>query len=698
MLLAAAFVLCGALAETMATANTTITVYTSPDIASADVAGTIRKGAKVTVRAVSRGIAKIVVKGRNYYVDVSTLTMSGETAPSNPNEGSASSKPVPEGTKPTFPQKATITANSLTVFRKPSKSAERIGVAHKGVAAEVLAVSGQWAAVRIAGKIGYCSYAGLSNYVDHTQPAPSQPLPQEPAKPGASEQTYLVNAKGTCIALDALSMYKKPSTFEGSYGKFKVGASLSVTAVSGEWAKIVYKGKTGYVLRKGLRPATADDAANAPVSGNASGVTHQTVAATKLYQKPNTSSRTTKTLAAGKQVYVKAVSGAWAKLVYSGVTCYAQLENLIELDQRTDGLVVVSQAKLFEKPNAASASVGTLSEGTSVDVYGTSGGWAKILFDNRRVYVQETSLYLGKAAYGQLKNGDTGTNVQALQNRLETLGYFDGVPAGNYGSITVAAIKRFQQQKGLSVTGVANNATQAALYAKNAPASTILTANLSSGTTGDSVTRLQTRLLYKNYYRDSIDGSFGTGTTAAVTAFQKKVGLSENGVADAATLRALFAPNAPRGENVRPAGSNGTPSLDPPDVTSDNEDIETVIQHALAQLGKPYVYGTHGPNSFDCSGLTYYCFKKVGITLPRTARDVGYSEALGERIPYEQLRRGDIVCFNTISDSDLSDHVGIYLGDGKFIHAPHTGSDVIVASMSSGYYVRNYSWARRVIR
>lgn len=56
------------------------------------------------------------------------------------------------------------------------------------------------------------------------------------------------------------------------------------------------------------------------------------------------------------------------------------------------------------------------------------------------------------------------------------------------------------------------------------------------------------------------------------------------------------------------------------------------------------------------------------------------------------------MCFNTISDNDLSDHVGIYLGEGKFIHAPHTGSDVIVASMASGYYVRNFSWGRRVIK
>ncbi len=704
-----------ALADTTATVTAdSLAVYTTPSLATAQVAGTIRKGTEVTVRDVSNGLAKITIKGRNYYVDASKLSIEdyiGEAAPVNPAQTaaptakpSATQKPADNTAKPVSPsgQTATITAAKLTIFKKPSKSAEKWGYARKGAEVTVLATSGSWAAINIGGKLGYCAYAGLSVYPKQEETAPSQPnveptkAPENTGNTGKDE--YLVNGKGLCIALDNLKMYKKPNTFDGAYGTFKSGAKLDVTAVSGEWAKIVYKGKTGYVLRKGLRPATTDDGASSENVGSTTGFTHQTVTTTNLYQKPTTSSTVMKTISTGTKVYVKATSGGWAKVVYSGVNCYAKEDSLIEINDRVDGLVIVAQAKLYEKPNLAASVLGNAAEGATIDIYGVSNGWAKVIYNNQRAYVQESSLYVGKAAYSQLKSGDSGTNVQALQNRLETLGYFDGVPAGNYGSITVAAVKRFQQQKGLNVTGVANNATQAALYAKNAQESDLFARTLTNGSSGEYVTRLQTRLLYKNYYRDSVDGDYGADTVAAVKAFQKKVGITETGTADPATLRALFAPGAPKGENVRPAGSNGTPSLDPPDVTSDNEDIETVIQHALAQLGKPYVYGTQGPDSFDCSGLTYYCFKKVGITLPRTARDVGYSTALGERIPYDELQRGDIVCFNTMSDSDLSDHVGIYLGDGKFIHAPHTGSDVIVASMASGYYVRNFSWARRVIK
>jgi len=683
-------------------------VYTTPYADTAQIAGTIRKGTEVTVSAVSNGLAKIVIKGRIYYTDASKLSFG---APEDPT-ASTTPAPAPEPTqKPEQEEdasaggyaekEATITADRLTIYKKATKSGGTWGTAAKGVKVTVLATSGSWAAVRVAGKIGYCAYAGLSVYPGKPEqeetPAPAPeteptPMPSEPGK------EYTVNGKGTCIAVDALRMYKKPSTFDGYYGSFKAGSKIEVTAVSGDWAKVSYKGTTGYVLRSGLRPATEADGETADNAVSTSGYTHQTINQTTLYSKPNTASNALKILASGTKIKVKAISGGWAKVEYSGVNCYALEKNLIESAAKTSALVIVAEAKIYSSAGANATVLGSLTEGATVEIYAAKNGWAGVVHEGKKGYIRTDCLYSGSASYSMLKSGDSGTNVQALQNRLEKLGYFDGVPAGNYGSITTAAVKRFQEQKGLNVTGTANNATQAALYADNAPVSTLLSQTLTTGSVAAYVTRLQTRLLYKNYYSGSVDGDYGANTITAVKAFQKNAGLTQNGVADPSTLKALFAPGAPKGTIERPAGSNGTPSLDPPNVVSDNEDIETVISYALAQLGKPYVYGSAGPNSFDCSGLTYYCFKKVGITLPRTARDVGYSEALGERIPYEELQRGDIVCFNTMSDSDLSDHVGIYLGEGKFIHAPHTGSDVIVASMASGYYVRNFSWARRVIK
>ncbi|MDO4740934.1 MAG: peptidoglycan-binding protein [Eubacteriales bacterium] len=679
-----------ALAENTAVVTAdSLNVYTTPYVQTAEIAGTIRKGTEVTVSAVSNGLAKIVVKGNIYYVDADKLSFGLEPAPGDPV-----SPGKPEENEPTYVERpAYVTASKLTIYASASKEAEVLGTASKGVELTVLATSGAWAAVRVAGKTGYCAYAGLSIY-----PGSGSSSPSVSPDTDDDDREYTVNGAGACIALDDLRMYKQPDTSDGYYGSFKAGTTIEVTAVSGKWAKIQYKGQTGYVLRAGLRPATQADGSTSDNNASASGYTHQTINQTTLYQKPNTSSDALKILPTGTKVSVKALSGGWAKIEYSGVNCYALEKNLIESTAKATAMVIVAEARVYSSAGTGASVLGKISEGNTIDVYAAKNGWAGVLYNGQKGYMRTDDLYSGSASYASLKAGDSGTNVQALQNRLETLGYFDGVPAGNYGSITTAAVKRFQEQRGLNVTGVANNATQAALYTESAPVSKLLSQTISAGSPSEYVTRLQTRLLYKNYYSDTVDGDYGSNTTNAVRAFQKNVNMTQTGVADPATLKALFAPGAPKGTIERPAGSNGTPSLDPPNVTGDNEDIETVIRYALAQLGKPYVYGSAGPNSFDCSGLTYYCFKKVGITLPRSARDVGYSTALGERIPYDELQRGDIVCFNTISDSDLSDHVGIYLGDGKFIHAPHTGSDVIVASMSSGYYVRNFSWARRVIK
>jgi cell wall-associated NlpC family hydrolase len=98
------------------------------------------------------------------------------------------------------------------------------------------------------------------------------------------------------------------------------------------------------------------------------------------------------------------------------------------------------------------------------------------------------------------------------------------------------------------------------------------------------------------------------------------------------------------------------------------------INFALAQIGKPYVSGGTGPNAYDCSGLTQAAYKAAGITIGRTTWDQVKD---GTAVSESDLRPGDLVFFY----SGIS-HVGIYLGDGKVVHAPHTGATVEIAPMS----------------
>jgi cell wall-associated NlpC family hydrolase len=145
--------------------------------------------------------------------------------------------------------------------------------------------------------------------------------------------------------------------------------------------------------------------------------------------------------------------------------------------------------------------------------------------------------------------------------------------------------------------------------------------------------------------------------------------------------------------------NSGNPGYVDPYKGSASPTIERVAAIAVAQYGKPYVWGTEGPDTFDCSGLTFYAFKNgAGITLKRSAYEQGYDKTYQKITDVNQVKRGDIVCFDTVSaDKDLSDHTGLYLGGGDFVHASSGQGKVVVSTLREGYYSRAFSWALRIL-
>lgn len=111
------------------------------------------------------------------------------------------------------------------------------------------------------------------------------------------------------------------------------------------------------------------------------------------------------------------------------------------------------------------------------------------------------------------------------------------------------------------------------------------------------------------------------------------------------------------------------------------------------ELGKPYRWGGAGPNSYDCSGLVYYLFKQLDINLPRTSRT---QASAGTYVAKKDLQFGDLVFF--ARNGKTINHVGIYVGNGNFVHAPQSGDVVKISTLMSGYYARSYYTARRVIK
>lgn len=114
---------------------------------------------------------------------------------------------------------------------------------------------------------------------------------------------------------------------------------------------------------------------------------------------------------------------------------------------------------------------------------------------------------------------------------------------------------------------------------------------------------------------------------------------------------------------------------------------------ALNYLGIKYRFGGDSPTQgFDCSGLVRYAAEKsLGLKLPRRSSEIA---RLGESVKQNDLKRGDLVFFNT--RGHRFSHVGIYLGDGKFVHAPSSGAAVRVEDMNIGYWKKRYNGARRL--
>lgn len=285
-----------------------------------------------------------------------------------------------------------------------------------------------------------------------------------------------------------------------------------------------------------------------------------------------------------------------------------------------------------------------------------------------------------------LRRGMENEQVQELQERLMTLGYMD-LDASTllFGPQTEDAVKRFQRQVNFTETlggikldedGVAGAQTQEILYGSGAPKYVV-----KYGMSGEDITDMQDQLKELGYM-SSVTGFFGDKTVEALKAFQSRNRLSADGLAGEQTFQLLYSDNAKESESKA-------------NQARTTANIDKMIQVAKDLLGKKYVWGHKGPDTFDCSGFVYYCLKQAGSNR-RRLNAAGYSQVGDwEKITsMNSLKKGDLIFFYDDNRTKVG-HVGIIINSSEMIDASFNKGKIVRRSYWDSYWKKHFVCGRR---
>lgn len=290
-----------------------------------------------------------------------------------------------------------------------------------------------------------------------------------------------------------------------------------------------------------------------------------------------------------------------------------------------------------------------------------------------------------------LKKGDDSAQVQVIQERLMDLNYLDiDDSTQHYGSATEQAVERFQREAnildtnaGLKEDGVTDNSTYDYLLSSAAKPYMLL-----KGMEGEDVRSLQFRLIELGYLGDGkITSHYGDDTTKAVKDFQKANKLTVDGKTGEDTLNIIFS-------------SKAKPTPEKAKAIHAAKNASEVIAAAKAVKGKPYVGGREGPDSFDCSGLVYWCLHRAGSTIGRYNAQ-GYSAVARwkvvceDKFNWNKLLPGDLLFFHVPTRNKEIGHVAIYIGHHTVIDASSSNGMVVERKCDTPWFVKNFRLARR---
>ena len=372
----------------------------------------------------------------------------------------------------------------------------------------------------------------------------------------------------------------------------------------------------------------------------------------KLRKSANTTSVVLANINAGDTVTVLGKTDQFYKITFNGKTGYAMVkyidgaaevtpavtpEPLTGIDKYPYDTTTTTRVKLRKSADANATVLVVIPENEMITVYEVkSNGFAKVKYEGKTGFVMTDFIVLANiptptpaptvtanadaTKYTALATGSTGSQVRALQEALTELGYYTGTVDSKYGKGTATAVTAFQKKNGLTQDGKASQELQLFLYEgkpknpkgyrkviKTVPMVSGIT--IQSGNTGEAVENMQKRLQELGYYTADINGNCDKATVTAIKAFQKKMNLTADGIANSNVLDVLYGALAvPVSAVVTPTP---TPTVAPPTTTvkkGDKSDDVKKVQQRLADLG--YFSGSISGKFDDATETALKAFQK----------------------------------------------------------------------------------------
>ena len=347
-----------------------------------------------------------------------------------------------------------------------------------------------------------------------------------------------------------------------------------------------------------------------------------------------------------------------------------------------EGTVTADALNVRSGPSTSYSITTKLYKGDKVEILETSNGWHKIKASNGKIgwvsgdYIKVSSGSTSQPSTSTTKATVTATSLNVRSGAGTSYSVITKLPKGTVVDVLESASNGWKKIK----TSGGTTGWVSGEY-------------LTTGSAGNSSTNNSTsQTSYKaTVNTDSLNMRKGAGTSYSVI-----TKLSKGTVVDVieSASNGWKKVKTSNGTTGWVSGSYLTTGVVEYTSTDNSTKVQAVIDLAHKQLGKPYVWGAEGPNSFDCSGLIYYVYKNAaGITLPRTS-SAQYSA--GVAVSRSNLKAGDLIFSSTDGTGNIT-HVAIYVGDGQMIHAPRNGKNVEKVSINNSYWNKAYVGARRVL-